>query len=35
MPVFTALKIPMSIGHFAYQPATAGSERPASARCSS
>ena len=24
MPVFTALKIPMSIGHFAYQPATAG-----------
>jgi 2-pyrone-4,6-dicarboxylate lactonase len=24
MPVFTNLKVPMSIGHFAYQPATAG-----------
>ena len=24
MPVFGALKVPMSIGHFAYQPATAG-----------
>ncbi len=24
MPVFQSLKIPMSIGHFAYQPATAG-----------
>jgi 2-pyrone-4,6-dicarboxylate lactonase len=24
MPVFTALKVPMSIAHFAYQPATAG-----------
>jgi 2-pyrone-4,6-dicarboxylate lactonase len=28
MPVFTALKVPMSIGHFAYQPATAGVEAP-------
>ena len=26
MPVFIALKVPMSIGHFAYQPATAGVE---------
>jgi 2-pyrone-4,6-dicarboxylate lactonase len=26
MPVFTALKVPMSIAHFAYQPATAGIE---------
>jgi 2-pyrone-4,6-dicarboxylate lactonase len=24
MPVFTALRVPMSIGHFAYQPAVAG-----------
>jgi predicted TIM-barrel fold metal-dependent hydrolase len=24
MPVFSSLKVPMSIGHFAYQPATAG-----------
>ncbi len=24
MPVFTALKVPMSIAHFAYQPASAG-----------
>jgi predicted TIM-barrel fold metal-dependent hydrolase len=28
MPIFTSLKIPMSIGHFAYQPATAGVEAP-------
>jgi predicted TIM-barrel fold metal-dependent hydrolase len=28
MPVFTALKVPMSIGHFAYQPATAGVGAP-------
>jgi predicted TIM-barrel fold metal-dependent hydrolase len=28
MPVFTSLKIPMSIGHFAYQPATAGIAAP-------
>ena len=28
MPVFTALKVPMSIGHFAYQPATAGTRAP-------
>src|ERR1700687_4657029 len=28
MPVFTGLKIPMSIGHFAYQPATAGVAAP-------
>jgi len=28
MPVFTALKVPMSIGHFAYQPATAGVAAP-------
>lgn len=28
MPVFTALKVPMSIGHFAYQPATAGVDAP-------
>jgi 2-pyrone-4,6-dicarboxylate lactonase len=28
MPVFGALKIPMSIGHFAYQPATAGIGAP-------
>jgi 2-pyrone-4,6-dicarboxylate lactonase len=28
MPVFTSLKIPMSIGHFAYQPATAGVAAP-------
>jgi 2-pyrone-4,6-dicarboxylate lactonase len=28
MPVFSALKIPMSIGHFAYQPATAGTGAP-------
>jgi 2-pyrone-4,6-dicarboxylate lactonase len=28
MPVFTALKIPMSIGHFAYQAATAGVAAP-------
>jgi predicted TIM-barrel fold metal-dependent hydrolase len=28
MPVFTALKVPMSIGHFAYQPATAGITAP-------
>ena len=26
MPVFTALKVPMSIAHFAYQPASAGIE---------
>ena len=35
MPVFAALKVPMSIGHFAYQPATAGIGRRASRRCSS
>ena len=28
MPVFTALTVPMSIGHFAYQPATAGVQAP-------
>ena len=28
MPVFKALTIPMSIGHFAYQPATAGVKAP-------
>jgi 2-pyrone-4,6-dicarboxylate lactonase len=28
MPVFTALKVPMSIGHFAYQPAMAGTRAP-------
>jgi 2-pyrone-4,6-dicarboxylate lactonase len=28
MPVFTALSLPMSIGHFAYQPATAGVNAP-------
>jgi 2-pyrone-4,6-dicarboxylate lactonase len=28
MPIFTALKVPMSIGHFAYQPATAGVAAP-------
>ena len=28
MPVFTALKVPMSIAHFAYQPATAGVGAP-------
>jgi predicted TIM-barrel fold metal-dependent hydrolase len=28
MPVFTALKVKMSIGHFAYQPATAGVAAP-------
>jgi 2-pyrone-4,6-dicarboxylate lactonase len=28
MPVFTALAVPMSIGHFAYQPATAGVAAP-------
>jgi predicted TIM-barrel fold metal-dependent hydrolase len=28
MPVFTALKAPMSIAHFAYQPATAGVNAP-------
>ncbi len=28
MPVFTRLKVPMSIGHFAYQPATAGVQAP-------
>jgi len=28
MPVFTALTVPMSIGHFAYQPATAGVAAP-------
>lgn len=28
MPVFEKLTIPMSIGHFAYQPATAGIEAP-------
>ncbi len=28
MPIFTALKVPMSIGHFAYQPATAGVDAP-------
>ncbi len=28
MPIFTSLKVPMSIGHFAYQPATAGIEAP-------
>jgi 2-pyrone-4,6-dicarboxylate lactonase len=28
MPVFTALTVPMSIGHFAYQPATAGVKAP-------
>jgi 2-pyrone-4,6-dicarboxylate lactonase len=28
MPVFTSLTVPMSIGHFAYQPATAGVQAP-------
>jgi predicted TIM-barrel fold metal-dependent hydrolase len=28
MPVFTSLEVPMSIGHFAYQPATAGVDAP-------
>jgi 2-pyrone-4,6-dicarboxylate lactonase len=28
MPVFTALTVPMSIGHFAYQPAMAGTRAP-------
>jgi predicted TIM-barrel fold metal-dependent hydrolase len=28
MPVFTGLEVPMSIGHFAYQPATAGVAAP-------
>ena len=28
MPIFTSLKVPISIGHFAYQPATAGVEAP-------
>jgi len=28
MPVFTALEVPMSIAHFAYQPATAGVKAP-------
>jgi 2-pyrone-4,6-dicarboxylate lactonase len=28
MPVFTALKVPISIGHFAYQPAAAGVAAP-------
>lgn len=28
MPIFTSLKVPMSIGHFAYQPATAGVRAP-------
>jgi predicted TIM-barrel fold metal-dependent hydrolase len=28
MPVFTALTVPVSIGHFAYQPATAGVAAP-------
>jgi len=28
MPVFSALDVPMSIGHFAYQPATAGVAAP-------
>ena len=28
MPIFTSLKVPMSIGHFAYQPATVGVEAP-------
>lgn len=28
MPVFRSCKIPMSIGHFAYQPATAGIDAP-------
>ena len=28
MPVFTSLKVPMSIAHFAYQPATAGVGAP-------
>ena len=28
MPVFNKLKVPMSIGHFAYQPATAGVKAP-------
>jgi 2-pyrone-4,6-dicarboxylate lactonase len=28
MPVFRSLKVPMSIGHFAYQPATAGVAAP-------
>ncbi|MBX6426900.1 MAG: amidohydrolase family protein [Variibacter sp.] len=28
MPVFNAVKVPMSIGHFAYQPASAGVKAP-------
>jgi 2-pyrone-4,6-dicarboxylate lactonase len=28
MPVFKTIKVPMSIGHFAYQPATAGVKAP-------
>jgi 2-pyrone-4,6-dicarboxylate lactonase len=28
MPVFKSVKVPISIGHFAYQPATAGDEAP-------
>jgi 2-pyrone-4,6-dicarboxylate lactonase len=28
MPIFMAIKVPISIGHFAYQPATAGVEAP-------
>jgi 2-pyrone-4,6-dicarboxylate lactonase len=28
MPVFKSVKVPISIGHFAYQPATAGVEAP-------
>src|SRR5262245_45415618 len=28
MPAFASLKVPMSIGHFAYQPATAGVKAP-------
>ena len=28
MPVFKTIKVPMSIGHFAYQPATAGVQAP-------
>jgi predicted TIM-barrel fold metal-dependent hydrolase len=28
MPVFRALKVPMSIAHFAYQPASAGVKAP-------
>ena len=28
MPIFTAVQVPISIGHFAYQPATAGVQAP-------